>query len=280
MPIDSSTADNNNIKQIICIKWGTKYGADYANKLYGMVSRNITPPFRFVCFTDDTTDVRPEIECQPLPEIDYPMPVGTSGQWPKSRLWSEKLGNVEGDVLFLDLDVVIVGNLDVFFKYEPEKKVVLTRNMTNPLEKLGQTSLFRFPVGNLVSLQRLFATDPQGIAEKYRFEQRFVTRNVPGGVGFYPRRWVRHFRFECKRSFPLNYFLPAKLPKDTRVVIFAGGALNPPEAIEGRYRTEYPNNAKEHIKLLKTSEKAKKKPFRHLRHFILPTPWVEKYWRE
>ena len=58
MPIDSSTADNNNIKQIICIKWGTKYGADYANKLYGMVSRNITPPFRFVCFTDDTTDVR------------------------------------------------------------------------------------------------------------------------------------------------------------------------------------------------------------------------------
>ena len=103
------------LKQIICIKWGTKYGADYVNKLYGMVSRNITPPFRFVCFTDNTDGIRPEVECQDLPVIDYPMPVGTTGQWPKSRLWSEKLGNVTGNVLFLDLDVVIVGNIDVFF---------------------------------------------------------------------------------------------------------------------------------------------------------------------
>ena len=104
MPIDSSTADNKNIKQIICIKWGTKYGADYANKLYGMVSRNITPPFRFVCFTDDTTDVRPEIECQELPPLDVTMPTNTLGKWPKSRLWGEKLGDLTGTVLFVDLE--------------------------------------------------------------------------------------------------------------------------------------------------------------------------------
>ena len=268
------------LKQIICIKWGTKYGADYVNKLYGMVSRNITPPFRFVCFTDNTDGIRPEVECQDLPVIDYPMPVGTTGQWPKSRLWSEKLGNVTGNVLFLDLDVVIVGNIDVFFEYEPNHPVMLTRNMTNPLEKLGQTSLFRFPVGSLAPLQKLFASDPQGIAEKYRYEQRFVTRNAPGGVELFPRKWVRHFRFECKRPFPINYFLPSKLPKDARVIIFAGGALNPPEAIEGRYRTEYPNDAKEHIKLIATSESARKRPFRHLRHFILPTDWVKEHWRE
>lgn len=268
------------LKQIICIKWGTKYGADYVNKLYGMVSRNITPPFRFVCFTDNTDGIRPEVESQDLPVIDYPMPVGTTGQWPKSRLWSEKLGNVTGNVLFLDLDVVIVGNIDVFFEYEPNHPVMLTRNMTNPLEKLGQTSLFRFPVGSLAPLQKLFASDPQGIAEKYRYEQRFVTKNAPGGVEFFPRKWVRHFRFECRRPFPLNYFLQPKLPKDARVIIFAGGTLNPPEAIQGRYATDLPDNATDHLALLKTSKNAKKRPFRHLRHFILPTDWVAEKWHE
>ena len=32
------------VKQVICINWGTKYGPDYVNRLYGMVARNITPP--------------------------------------------------------------------------------------------------------------------------------------------------------------------------------------------------------------------------------------------
>lgn len=30
----------NSEKQIIFIYWGTKYGADYVNRLYGMVARN------------------------------------------------------------------------------------------------------------------------------------------------------------------------------------------------------------------------------------------------
>ena len=30
---------------IICMKWGTKYGAEYVNRLYNMVKRNLTLPF-------------------------------------------------------------------------------------------------------------------------------------------------------------------------------------------------------------------------------------------
>jgi hypothetical protein len=44
----------NSAKQFICINWGTKYGADYVNRLYGMVARNTTPPFTFTCFTDNS----------------------------------------------------------------------------------------------------------------------------------------------------------------------------------------------------------------------------------
>ena len=96
----------NSAKQIICINWGTKYGADYVNRLYGMVSRNITPPFTFTCFTDNSDGFRSEVDAVPLPELDFELPMTQKGIWPKCRLWSEKLADLTGPVLFLDLDLV------------------------------------------------------------------------------------------------------------------------------------------------------------------------------
>ena len=54
-------------KNIICMKWGTKFGASYVNRLYDMVERNTTVPHRFVCFTDDANGLNPNIETRPLP---------------------------------------------------------------------------------------------------------------------------------------------------------------------------------------------------------------------
>ena len=44
------------------MKWGTKYGPEYVNRLYGMVRRHLRGDFRFVCFTDDVTGIRPEVD--------------------------------------------------------------------------------------------------------------------------------------------------------------------------------------------------------------------------
>ena len=263
-------------KQIICINWGTKYGPPFINRLYGMVARNITPPFTFTCFTDNAADIRLEVICEPLPPLDVEMPVRTLGIWPKARLWGPQLGQLKGDVLFLDLDMVIVGNLDPFFEFGEPGQVILSRNPAKPLEKLGQTSLFRFPVGKLVPLQEKFRADPQGIADTYRFEQRFVTRNAPGGIQFFPCGWVRHFRRDCRRTFPLNYFLAPRLPKGARVIIFPGG-LHPQHAIEGRYGPDCPNTIKAHLREMM---KRKANPLAHLRHYIRPASWVAEHWRE
>ena len=48
-------------RQVVCISWGTKYGAAYVNRLYAMVARNLTPPFSFTCFTDDAKGFNPAI---------------------------------------------------------------------------------------------------------------------------------------------------------------------------------------------------------------------------
>lgn len=258
----------------MCINWGTKYGALYINRLYEMVARHTTPPFRFVCFTDSTTDVRPEVECFDLPEMPGFMPERTIGQWPKSRLWAPTLADLEGPVLFLDLDSAIVGSLDDFFDYGSPEDVILARNQAKPLHKLGQTSVYRMPVGALSSLQQVFAADPQGVADKYRFEQHFVTKNAPGGVKFWPRAWVAHFRIDCIPRFPLNYVRPPKPPNDARVVIFAG-ALNPPDAVKGSYHRSLP-----HLPPLQHIKRAwsQKKRFKAIRQYLLPAPWVQDAW--
>ncbi|MBE8158682.1 MAG: glycosyl transferase, partial [Betaproteobacteria bacterium] len=42
-------------KTIVCLKWGKGvYNAEYVNRLYRAVARNLAPPFRFVAFTDET----------------------------------------------------------------------------------------------------------------------------------------------------------------------------------------------------------------------------------
>lgn len=266
----------NTTKQVICINWGTKYGPTFINRLYGMVARNITPPYTFTCFTDKSAGIRPEVFCEPLPPLDVVMPVRTLGIWPKARLWGPRLGALQGDVLFLDLDVVVVGSLDSFFECGKPGDVILSRNPAKPLERLGQTSVFRFPVGKLQPLQEQFRANPQAIADEYRFEQRFVTRNAPGGIDFFPRPWVRHFRRDCRRSFPLNYVFPPKLPKTARVVIFPGG-LHPQHAIDGRYGPDKPVGIKSHLRAL---GKNGSNPFTHLRHYIKPASWVAEHWRE
>jgi hypothetical protein len=57
---------------IICMKWGDKFPEDYVNRLYAMVDRNLSLPFKFVCFTEHSNGIRDEVEIQPLPELDLP----------------------------------------------------------------------------------------------------------------------------------------------------------------------------------------------------------------
>ena len=124
-----------------------------------------------------------------------------------------------------------------------------------------------------------FQKDPEGIAGKYQFEQRYVTNCVKGGVKFWPSGLVKHFRMNCLGPWPLRYIRPAVLPKDCRIVIFPGKP-DPEDAIAGRWRPEHPvRNRWEHIKHV-FSKDFKRSRYKGLKHFVLPVPWVKEYWRE
>ncbi|MBS1247055.1 MAG: hypothetical protein H6R47_1254 [Proteobacteria bacterium] len=268
------------MKQVLCIKWGKRYGPEYVNRIYAMVKRNITPPFRVICFTDDSTGIREEVLCHGLPELGCERPTNAPGKWPKAALWNKDLFGLEGVALFVDLDVVITGDLDGFFSFGSPDDVVLARNWVKPLERLGQTSIFRFPIGKHHYLLDDFRKDPAGIAGHYQFEQRYVTQCVKGGVKFWPHGWVRHFRMSCLGPWPLRYLRPARLPAGTRVVIFPGKP-DPADAMVGRWSEKQPHRTRwEHLKRINTSERVGSTWLTHLKRYLLPCPWIAEHWRE
>ena len=270
-------------RQVICIRWGTRYGLDYVHRLHAMVARNLGD-FRFFCVTDDPIGLRDGIEPIALPPLGCDYPPTKRGIWNKARLWRADLGaevGLGGPVLFMDLDVVVTGRLEPFFAFGGPEDVILARNPSTPFERLGQTSVYRFTVGALQPLHDAFAADPEGTARRYTYEQRYVTRNAPGGVRFWPRAWVRLFRHDCVWPFPLNLALPPRERRDMRIAVFAG-RLNPSDAIAGRYDFSLPGGTTlaEHVRTALTHPYYKGRRLTGLRRRLLPSPWVAQAWRD
>jgi hypothetical protein len=55
---------------IITLKWGTRYGPGYVNRLAASVGRNSNSPITINCFTDDPSGIDPSVQIHPIPEID------------------------------------------------------------------------------------------------------------------------------------------------------------------------------------------------------------------
>lgn len=98
---------------IVCVKWGTKYGAEYVNILFDMVNRNLTVggDRRFICFTDDPTGIDATIQVRALPG-------DLEGWWNKLYLFKEGVFDEGDKVIYLDLDTVITGDMDKIIAYE------------------------------------------------------------------------------------------------------------------------------------------------------------------
>jgi hypothetical protein len=105
---------------IVCLKWGNKYSAEYVNKLYSSVIRNTTIEIKFHCFTDDHTGVNRNIIVHPLPYSNL------ESWWNKLYLFSNDIDiTIREKIFYIDLDTLIVDNIDDLLNVDSDKIVVL-----------------------------------------------------------------------------------------------------------------------------------------------------------
>ena len=54
------------------MKWGSRYGYEYVNRLYDSIKKHSKRKTQFYCFTDNITNVYKDIIFKPLPKISLP----------------------------------------------------------------------------------------------------------------------------------------------------------------------------------------------------------------
>ena len=160
---------------IICMKWGDKFPAEYVNRLYAMVARNFSSEFRFVCFTENSNGIRNEVEIQNLPKLNLPPNIPERG-WRKLTVFKKDFGGLEGKTLFLDLDVVIVGSLNEFSTHPGE--FLIAHDKKNPTKIEGNSSVFRFEIGQYPQILDYFEQNSELIRAEVRHEQAYLSREM------------------------------------------------------------------------------------------------------
>jgi hypothetical protein len=201
---------------VLCMKWGAKYGPEYVNRLYGMVARNLARPFRFVCLTDDAAGIRPQVACAPIPRLP-PIPQPKERGWTKLAAFSPELNGLLGEnVLYLDLDVVVMGALDPLFEHPGAFPMI--RDWYHHRRVVGNSSVFRYRPAERVALFEAFCADVDAIVLRIRNEQEFISEYLAarGELSFWPKSWCQSFRVSCLAPWPIRAWAEA-----------AGGADRP-----------------------------------------------------
>ena len=225
------------MKNVVCMKWGTKFSSEYVNILYASVRRNLSFDVRFVCFTDDAAGLNPEIETRPLPEM-----TGLEGRpergWRKLTLFQEKLADLEGTALFLDLDVVIADSLDPFFKAPGGFRIIEDWNL--PGTKIGNSSVFRFEIGARPDVLDYFLANREKVYAAHRNEQAYLSWAIAQKepLEYWDRDWCLSFKRHFMRPFPLGYFLEPKRRPGVKVIVFHGNP-NPDCVVNGWHNATF-----------------------------------------
>lgn len=228
---------------VLCIKWGRKYGPQYVNRLYRGVRSNLSLPFRFVCLTDDARGIVSGVETLPIPVTPFEKTAFEEPRgYRKVVLFQPGVANLQGETLFLDLDVVIMGPLDDFFYYAPGKYCVIQdwlerRRAWLPGRdgRVGNTSTFRFNPQQHSHAYTYFENNADYVLRTFRIEQQYVSYVLRDQTEFWPNSWVASFKRNCRPPFPLNLVVEPYRPRDARILVFHGRPF-PDEAIAG-YRS-------------------------------------------
>ena len=225
-------------RHILCMKWGTKYGPEYVNRLYAMVRRHLTGDFQFVCLTDDERGVRPEVRCLPIPPLNLQLAPGQrDGAWTKLTTFEADLHGLRGTALFLDLDVVVVGSLDGFFTQQGEFLIIhdYPRFWRFGERIVGNSSVYRFQLGAHADVLAHFRAHMDEVQRAHRNEQDFLSHFLhrQGRLGYWPGGWCPSFKYDCIPPWPSNYWRAPFVPEGARIVIFHG-EVNPPDALAGK----------------------------------------------
>ncbi len=211
---------------VVCIKWGSKYPPEYLNYLGRSVRRFLSVPHRFVCLTDDRTGIDRGIETRPLVE-ELP------GWWNKIALFKSSVHDLRGTILYLDLDMVIIRNIDDLPAWSGAFLAMPT------FRRKGEfgSALMRFEIGRYPRVWDLFEPRAHDIIRSIQGDQNWINACCTTTAEHESTRKVRELWPEVTPAdclidpFPGSWFPdykgqlqagPHRISRDAKVIVFHG----------------------------------------------------------
>ena len=174
----------------------------------------------FTCFTDDSTNIDPGIICRELPNI--PQMNKIHPWWWKVWIYAFTDPGVN---VWIDLDVLVVGNLDVFYPTSDIKLTTLYKRFDRPdeLSDRVQCSIcsWKNPIPEMWDLFTMVYDDPsllENLSDQHYIERMMNTDKVD----------------------PKYTTLLGHTPtQDTRLIICKGEHRNPHDNLDNEYVQKY-----------------------------------------
>ncbi len=213
---------------VVCLKYGNKYSAEYVNVLHSMVSRNLTIPHEFVCYTEDPSGIKPEVTVKKLKLIQ-----GVHGWWYKPMFFDPDL-ELKGTILFLDLDLIIFENIDKLFTYKPGNFCIIrdfTRFIINDYKKFN-SSVFRLETGQHSYVYTKLMESPKAILSRFHGDQDWIYHAIKSDFEFWPDEWIQSYKWEMRGKPDMKRNLQGRkdfsspsnpiIKPDTSIAVFHG----------------------------------------------------------
>jgi len=186
-------------------KSGGIYDAEWVRKLRDAVGRNLTVEHRFVCLSDI------EVPCERIAlEHDWP------GWWSKIEIY--RPGVITGPTLYLDLDIVVTGNIDFlanlsydfmmlenFHKKEyVNSSIMWCKNVESIPQKL-YTKFLKMPDAYIGHYKRC-------AHDVYIGDQAYVWDTLGGKAQLLQDDRIKSYKYSCQK----------RLPEGSSIVCFHG----------------------------------------------------------
>lgn len=203
--------DGRHIVACVWCKGPANYTIEHVLTLKRMVDRHLTRQYDFVCLTDHV-DAYPQLFSAGIKPL-----VATSdvpGWWQKPKLFCEKLWRKNDHILYLDLDVVIVNNLDEMFDVEHHTVAIANFGVNFRHSKYNSSVVLWRGHGPVKQVfHKFYQLGAQKIIKALHGDQCWLWRVMEDTIETWPDAWVQSYKYETRRT---------GLAPDTKIVVYHG----------------------------------------------------------
>ena len=207
---------------------GKKYGPEYVLNLWKGARQHSRDGFEFYVFTDNIKQHPQDLGWKFIKLPTWSVN-GLKPWWYKMEIFSH-VYQLEGNNLYVDLDVVIVNNIDCFWNYNPDQ-FRICHDFNRAFSKnisFSNSSIMAWKSNSMVWLYNKFVEDIQYNIHKYRGDQDFIHDQIEKKYVWWPREWAMSWKWEIKhggQKVPHGAYSsnePYIIPSETKIIVCHG----------------------------------------------------------